>query len=142
MGRKPLYTVEELQQKVNDFFDYCKNTQVTVPYGKRDIIRSIPPTMARLALFLDMHPDTLYSYINCEVKGEESQQYSEIVARARRRIEAELLEGMLTGSIDPRAAAPVIARFGYSNKAEGEDNATLKVVFEGMDKAQVDRAST
>jgi hypothetical protein len=80
-GRAKAYkTPEDLQKKVDEYFQYCEE-------------KKVPPTMSRLALFLGFK--TRQSLINYRF-GVGYEEYEPILTEAKLRVEAHTEEDLLT----------------------------------------------
>ena len=78
-----------------------------------------------------MDRDTIYSYINkepCRTLDEDIYNtISGILARARSRCEAALVQRAMNGDCDPRTAAMLLTNYGYAVKQETEQRVTVSV---------------
>ena len=100
-GQPPKYkTPEELQQKLDEFFDYCK---------KEGRI----PLQGEMAYFLGFASrQSLYDY-------EKNRRYSYIIRRAKQKCENELNQKALLGEANPLIAKLNLAtNYGYNDKKE------------------------
>ena len=77
VGRPMKYTLEELQQGIAAYFDYCHID----PYGYPLDGEHKPPTVTGLACYLDTTRDLLCDYEN-------KPQFSDTIKKAKQRIEA------------------------------------------------------
>lgn len=100
--------------------------------------------MVGLAVYLDIASSTLYLYAEgkyddiIDKADEYTETYSEILSRARDRIELATLTAATQGDTDSRVALSRLARFGYSTKVETESRAELTVRWEGVDTADAE----
>lgn len=87
VGRPPLYeTVEELQDKIDEYFDYCDNKtkdMYSEKQGNMIVADPEPYTMAGLAYALGMSRQTLIDYKNRD-------EFIDAIKKARDRVEADV----------------------------------------------------
>ena len=93
-------SVEELEKKIEEFYDYCEE-------------RELPLTFERLAVFLEVDRKTVYNY-------SEKEEFFPTFKRVRDRIQADLMEKGLCGSINPTFGIFCLKNYGYSDKQEIE----------------------
>tara|TARA_R110000868_G_scaffold69762_9_gene205008 strand:- start:4942 stop:5322 length:381 start_codon:yes stop_codon:yes gene_type:complete len=74
------------------------------------------PQMAGLSIELDIHRDTIYDW--CD--DPEKQAFSDIVAKCLRAQERKLLNGSLTGDLNPTIAKLILTKHGYSERVQQE----------------------
>ena len=101
-GGRPLLfkTVEELEEKIESFYDYCEE-------------RELPLTFERLAVFLGVDRKTVYNY-------SEKDEFFPTFKRVRERIQADIMEKGLSGSINPTFGIFCLKNYGYTDKQEIE----------------------
>lgn len=143
MRHPPSFTdAAALAARIEEFFDECMASKREFPLrnGSVQVRYTKPPTMAGLAVFLGVHKDTVYSYMNAEqktgVSSEATKGIADVLARARDRIEAFTVEASMSGDIDPKTASLILGGFGYANKTE--DKATVTVRLAGATSKEVD----
>lgn len=109
-GRPHLFSsVEELQSKVDEYFENCPDTRKVVQEG---VILEVPcPTVTGLALFLG-YCDRNSFYDNCE----DGSQFSGTLKKARAKME-RIYEGLLHGST-PTGAIFALKNFGWVDKKD------------------------
>ena len=76
--------------------------------------------------------------------GKQEQAYisvSDLLARARGRVEASTLERALTGELDGKVAGMVLGNMGYSTKQEIAHTGGIAVQITGLSNDQVSRIS-
>jgi hypothetical protein len=120
-GRPPKYkTPQELQEKIDAYFDSCwidKVTEVTDKDGKCTMstvrYQNRPYTVAGLALALDLCRDTLAEYVK-------AGQFSDVVKKAKIKIEMNVEELLLEGK---NAAGPI---FWLKNHAAYRDKQEME----------------
>lgn len=92
-------TAEDLQQKIDEFMDWCEHNER-------------PPTIARLATFLDVDRHTIYNY-------EQKDDFFHTIKRAREKILAHLEEELM---IKGNSGQIFLAKnYGYTDKQEVEN---------------------
>lgn len=97
-GGKPLLfkTAGELQKRVDEFFEWVE-------------LKGKPPTIARLAIFLDCDRQTIYNY-------EKKDEYFDIIKKARNLCIADLEERTV---MEGKPGQIFIAKnYGYTDKQE------------------------
>lgn len=86
-GRPPKYkTVEELQEKIEEYFDFCDNKTKKIyseKLGEMMVADPEPYTMSGLAYALNLSRQGLVEY-------KEKDQFSDAIKRARDRVEKDL----------------------------------------------------
>ena len=125
-GRPKIFTdPAEMAQHIENFFDYCGNTLIIKQVvSKGDIIlvpTPTPPTMAGLAVWLNMSRETLNQY-------RKDKPFSDIIIRARCRIETDnVTKGMLGVYEHNTNRLNIASNFGYAQKQEltGKDGEPL-----------------
>jgi hypothetical protein len=84
------------------------------------------PQMAGLSIELDIHRDTIYDWCN----DPDKQAFSDIVAKCLRAQERKLLNGSLTGDLNPTIAKLILTKHGYSERIQqeltGADGGSIK----------------
>lgn len=118
VGRPPLYeTVEELQDKIDEYFDYCDNKTKDVHSEKLgDMIMPDPEpyTMAGLAYALGMSRQTLIDYKN-------KDEFIDAIKKARDRVEADVERRMNSkDTFTPGLIFNAKNNFGWRDKIEQE----------------------
>jgi len=137
-GRPPTYkTREELQAAVDAYFDSCDNKiikrQHATGKGVTIIETPTPYTMAGLALALNVSRETLNEYSKMDQEGngrgnKSRREFSDIITRARQRVEAQKIEHGLVGCYDSKLAVLDLAsNHGYSTKQDVAVSGTLSV---------------
>lgn len=129
-GRPPFYTsVEDLQQKIDGYFEYIKGETQEVVKGSKyneckgahvDIKETIfvrppeRPTITGLALFLG------FTSRQAIMNYEEKPEFVDAIKTAKLRIEAAYEQAIFNGN----AAGPIFAlkNFGWTDKQEIDQN--------------------
>lgn len=153
--KKAFKSPKELAEKIDGYFIQCEQSKSTRELKSGDIrVRQQIPSMVGLAVYLGVGKSTLYDYaegkydkrisdsdIDSSSDGEYSRNseyteyidtYSEVIARARDRIELATLDAASSGDMDGRVALSRLAKYGYSTRVESESKATLTVQWEGV----------
>lgn len=130
---------EQIEQLIAQYFVYCDSTKRIVTVGKRVAEVTIPYSMAGLAAYMDVSRDTLYEWCkgkypiheDTEEGRDIQKRVSDSIARARRKIEASLLERSLTGELDSKIASLILGMMGYTNKQEVQHSGNMAVTWQG-----------
>jgi hypothetical protein len=97
---------EELQQKVDAFFDYCKKEEQN-------------PIVEGLCLFLECDKQTILNY-------EEKDGYADILENAKLRIANHVMGRAMDGKINPTIAIWVSKNhYGYKDTSDVNNNHTF-----------------
>lgn len=157
MGRKAALklTPGQLQSKIDAYFDHCESSADVRQLKSGDVrVRKQWPTMVGLALWLDIHKDTLYKYLNGEYptewiddkglsdieKHNIKRAYTDTLARARQQVEMSTITAAANGDIDGRIAQLLMHQWGY--KSDPIDNTgTVTIQWQGVDKSDAERFS-
>ena len=101
VGRPLLFkTVEELEEKIEAFYDYCEEKEV-------------PLTFERIAVFLGVDRKTIFNY-------SEKDEFFPTFKRVRDRIQADIMEKGMSGAINPTFGIFCLKNYGYTDKQEIE----------------------
>ena len=118
MARPPFYkTAEELQAKIDEYFDSCGTTYVTDADGKMifnqfgaPVVKDRnPPTVTGLALFLGF--SSRQSLINYQSK----KAFLDVISRAKLRVENFVEKKIYNPDIRPAGVPFVLMNMGWSN---------------------------
>ena len=118
VGRPPKFkSAEQLSEKIDEYFDTCDNTDIikqTVRKGETaEITIKDPYTVAGLEYHLG------YSDINKLKKL--NPEFAHLIARARKRIETNLVRHGIVGNYDTKITSLVLAtHYGYNHKTESD----------------------
>ena len=137
-GRAKL-TPEQIDKLIQEYFEHCDSTVRAVQIGKRVAEVQTPYSLAGLAAYMDLSRDTLYEWSNgkypvsddTEGSRDIQNRVSDSIMRARRRIEASLLERSLTGELDSKIAALILGHMGYAAKQEVQHSGNMAVTWQG-----------
>jgi hypothetical protein len=156
MGRRRCIqdSPKELAQRIDAYFAQCDETRETLHLKSGDVrIRQVLPSMVGLAVYLGIGKASLYEYLDGKYdepidsnnidtdKGcgqGYTERYSDVLARARDRIELETLNAASNGDTDSRITLARLAKFGYSTKVETESKTELTVKWEGVDTSDIE----
>ena len=131
---------EDLERKINEYFDRCEKSKTEYVLKNGDVrVKQEHPSVIGLSVFLDCDKDTINSYLRGDEKKSMSAELTESItaalARAKRRIEAETLNNALNGDCDPKIAALCLAAYGYGKE---QSDATVTVRVEGAGAPDVE----
>lgn len=132
MATKPLKfrNIEELEKKINLYFEYCDNfTKTIYEDGEEKIISAPKPyTVTGLALYLGMSKDTLINYHG-------KAGYKDIIERAKLRIHAYAEEQLFTNNRQAAMIFNLKNNWGWKDKTEQEVdlNNTIQVIPPSFD---------
>lgn len=122
-GRPPKFkTVEELEEKIEEYFNYCDETiidnkvitnAISVPITK-------PYTISGLCVYLNICRDTLCEY-------EKNIIFSDTIKNAKSKIENYVEENSLTGKLNPTVSIFNLKNnFGWKDKHEIDNNVVIQ----------------
>ena len=117
MSNNIKFTADDIENKVNDYFNYCNEN-------------SKPFTMSGLALFLDCSRTTLYQYENELVKfnnisDEDKKRIMNTVKRAKRMVEAYQEEQLFLGKSPVGTIFSLKNNFNWKDSQEINNNTTV-----------------
>ena len=117
MSNKAKFTADDIENKVNDYFNYCNEN-------------SKPFTMSGLALFLDCSRMTLYQYENELIKfnnisEEDKKRIIDTVKRAKRMVEAYQEEQLFLGKSPVGTIFSLKNNFNWKDAQEINNNTTV-----------------
>lgn len=143
MGRpRRIQSAEWLNKRIAEYFAKCEASKREITLKSNDVrIRQELPSMVGLAVFLDIPKSTLYDYLDGKYDDRteaDTELYSDILARARDRIELVTLDAASNGDTDSRITLARLAKFGYSNKVEVEQQAAYVIKWDGVNMADVE----
>lgn len=132
------YTPDELEAKVEEYFEYCKENKVEAIVGKTVVMVSTPPDIVGLSLFLGISRETLYRYLHGDYRGDTGdsrentqQRVCDILTRARDRIIQDAYQGASLGRYNERITQLRLGRMGESVKTEIEHSGNMAVTWQG-----------
>ena len=120
MSNKAKFTADDIENKVNDYFNYCNEN-------------SKPFTMSGLALFLDCSRMTLYQYENELIKfnnisEEDKKRIIDTVKRAKRMVEAYQEEQLFIGKSPVGTIFSLKNNFNWKDTQEINNNTNISAV--------------
>jgi hypothetical protein len=114
-------TKEELQEKIDNYFQECRNhTKEVVVAGKLTNVKDPQvPTIAGLAYSLEVHRETIYSYA-------EKDQFSDTIKKARDYI-LMCMENKMA-NVDGKIAGTIFLakNYGYTDSQKIEHSGSFK----------------
>ena len=120
MSNKAKFTADDIEQKVEDYFNYCNENNK-------------PFTMSGLALFLDCSRMTLYQYENELIKfnnisEEDKKRIIDTVKRAKRMVEAYQEEQLFIGKSPVGTIFSLKNNFNWKDTQEINNNTNISAV--------------
>lgn len=120
MSNKAKFTADDIENKVNDYFNYCNEN-------------SKPFTMSGLALFLDCSRMTLYQYENELIKfnnisEEDKKRIIDTVKRAKRMVEAYQEEQLFLGKNPVGTIFSLKNNFNWKDAQEINNNTNISAI--------------
>ena len=120
MSNKAKFTADDIENKVNDYFNYCNEN-------------SKPFTMSGLALFLDCSRTTLYNYDKELVKFKDISENDKLrilnaVKRAKRMVEAYQEEQLFIGKSPVGTIFSLKNNFNWKDSQEINNNTNISAV--------------
>ena len=120
MSNKAKFTADDIENKVNDYFNYCNEN-------------SKPFTMSGLALFLDCSRTTLYNYEKELVKFKEISEDDKLrilnsVKRAKRMVEAYQEEQLFLGKSPVGTIFSLKNNFNWKDSQEINNNTNISAI--------------
>ena len=120
MSNKAKFTADDIENKVNDYFNYCNEN-------------SKPFTMSGLALFLDCSRTTLYNYDKELVKFKDINEDDKLrilnsVKRAKRKVEAYQEEQLFLGKSPVGTIFSLKNNFNWKDSQEINNNTNISAI--------------
>ena len=120
MSNKAKFTADDIENKVNDYFNYCNENNK-------------PFTMSGLALFLDCSRMTLYQYENELIKfnnisEEDKKRIIDTVKRAKRMVEAYQEEQLFLGKSPVGTIFSLKNNFNWKDAQEINNNTNISAI--------------
>ena len=120
MSNKAKFTADDIENKVNDYFNYCNENNK-------------PFTMSGLALFLDCSRMTLYQYENELIKfnnvsENDKQRIMNAVKRAKRMVEAYQEEQLFIGKSPVGTIFSLKNNFNWKDTQEINNNTNISAI--------------
>lgn len=134
-GRPLLFkTPEELQLKIQDYFDDCDSRVVKQIYNKLgDVVAEVtaPYTVTGLAYYLGTSRETLINYSKRE-------NFFDTINKAKAFIESRLQESSLLGHYNPAITIFSLKNnYNWKEKTEVDANVVTNIVMTDFSKAKV-----
>jgi hypothetical protein len=123
-------TVEELEDRINAYFDWCDTQRVAMPSSGNNPPKlvNMPYTMSGLCLYLNIDLETFDKY-------SKNEYYRELLENARLRVESWLeVQGLLGVTNSAMTMFSLKNRFGWRDRQEIENINNDK----GLDKLSFD----
>jgi hypothetical protein len=137
-----------LRAAVEAYFErVASRPEVAIQVGRSVVMRAIPPTPAGLARALGVSTPTMYKYMRGEVQFPDSvkpgvqEEILRIITEARMRIEEEISERALVGSVDNAVSRQILGAFGYNKCMDdsGEEaNNKVMVIVKSANDAEIE----
>jgi hypothetical protein len=148
-------TPEQVAAGIESYFNECDNTKRTVIVGKRVAEVSRPYTIIGLCNHLGINKDTFYDWLGgnhthdkaadeAAEAGKPRGAYtrvSDMLARARGRVESSTLERSLTGELDSKVAGMVLGNMGYAQQSETTIKGGMTVTWQGVSPKEAESYS-
>ena len=120
MSNNIRFTADDIENKINDYFNYCNEN-------------SKPFTMSGLALFLDCSRTTLYNYDKELVKFKDISEDDKLrilnaVKRAKRMVEAYQEEQLFIGKSPVGTIFSLKNNFNWKDSQEINNNTNISAV--------------
>jgi hypothetical protein len=120
-------TVEELRNKINEYFDWCDSEKREIITEKGITIILKPYTVSGLCLYLDICRDTLLEW------EKNVEEFSDTIKKAKIRIENFIEEKSITGYLNPTVSIFNLKNnFGWKDKQEVEQSGGLNINISGQ----------
>lgn len=138
-GGRPLIfkSVEELQEKIDEYFDWCDNRTKSI-YIKElgdnmEVSAPAPYTMSGLARRLGIDRDTLLNY-------SKKEEFFGTIKAARERVQEDVETRLMETSNQSGAIFNLKNNFGWKDKTEVDTNISGGLSLDGKQAEQLLRA--
>lgn len=128
-GGRPTKYTKEIIKKAEKYLSECIDTTEQVITGESEKFTSYKekikvnlPTIEGLAVYLEVHRDTLYEW------EKEHDQFSDIIERLRGSQIKSLINNGLSGDYNPTIAKVLLSKHGYSEKQEIQHSGEIKTI--------------
>lgn len=120
-GRPVKYKdTEQIQQKIDEYFDWCDSQERIIPTDKGIIVRVKPYTVSGLCVHLGITRETLRQY-------EDREDLSDTIKMAKARIENYIEEKSLIGDLNPTVCIFNLKNnFGWRDRQEIDQSISNK----------------
>ena len=128
VGRPTKYN-DNILEKAEQYLLECVDTTEQVVTGESEKFTSYKekikvnlPTIEGLAVYLNIHRDTLYQW------EKEHPDFSDIIERLRGSQIKSLVNNGLSGDYNPTIAKVLLSKHGYSEKQEVQHSGEIKTI--------------
>lgn len=128
VGRPTKYN-DNILEKAEQYLLECVDTTEQVVTGESEKFTSYKekikvnlPTIEGLAVYLNIHRDTLYQW------EKEHPAFSDIIERLRGSQIKSLVNNGLSGDYNPTIAKVLLSKHGYSEKQEIQHSGEIKTI--------------
>jgi DNA-binding transcriptional regulator YiaG len=128
-GGRPTKYTKEIIKKAEKYLSECIDTTEQVVTGESEKFTSYKekikvnlPTIEGLAVYLEVHRDTLYEW------EKEHDEFSDIIERLRGSQIKSLVNNGLSGDYNPTIAKVLLSKHGYSEKQEIQHSGEIKTI--------------
>ena len=128
-GGRPTKYTKEIIKKAEKYLSECIDTTEQVITGESGKFKSYKekikvnlPTIEGLAVYLEVHRDTLYEW------EKEHDEFSDIIERLRGSQIKSLVNNGLSGDYNPTIAKVLLSKHGYSEKQEIQHSGEIKTI--------------
>ena len=128
-GGRPTKYTKDITEKAEKYLSECIDTTEQVVTGEsgkftsyKEKIKVNLPTIEGLAVYLEVHRDTLYEW------EKEHDEFSDIIERLRGSQIKSLINNGLSGDYNPTIAKVLLSKHGYSEKQEIQHSGEIKTI--------------
>lgn len=128
-GGRPTKYTKDITEKAEKYLSECIDTTEQVVTGEsgkftsyKEKIKVNLPTIEGLAVYLEVHRDTLYEW------EKEHDEFSDIIERLRGSQIKALVNNGLSGDYNPTIAKVLLSKHGYSEKQEIQHSGEIKTI--------------
>lgn len=128
-GGRPTKYTKDITEKAEKYLSECIDTTEQVVTGEsgkftsyKEKIKVNLPTIEGLAVYLEVHRDTLYEW------EKEHDDFSDIIERLRGSQIKALVNNGLSGDYNPTIAKVLLSKHGYSEKQEIQHSGEIKTI--------------
>lgn len=119
-------SVEELQAKIDEYFEWCDNRTIeswTEKQGKKIVNVPAPYTMSGLARRLNISRETLVQYSH-------KDKFSDALICAREKVQEDVENRLMETKNEKGAMFNLKNNFGWKDKSETEHSGGINVFFD------------
>lgn len=130
-------TPDQIKRAVESYFKKVTDSRKEIQLRSGDIkVRyEFFPSLASFANHLDIGKQTVEDWINGKypsLNEADTTLVSEMLARAKRRIEEMTITAALNGDVDSKVASVILTGYGYRDKVEHDVSGGMTVAWEGL----------